>query len=53
MTDLFSMDISPSRTIFIQQAADLSQQAKAIQQAIGCIGAMLGQTSSLLLPLMH
>jgi DNA-binding beta-propeller fold protein YncE len=33
-----------------QQAADLSQQAKAIQQAIGCsnIGGMLGQTSSLL-----
>jgi spore germination protein YaaH len=33
-----------------QQAADLSQQAKAIQQAIGCsnIGGMLGQTSPLL-----
>jgi hypothetical protein len=33
-----------------QQAADLSQQVKAIQQAIGCsnIGGMLGQTSSLL-----
>jgi len=32
-----------------QQAADLSQQAKAIQQAIGCsnIGGMLGQTSPL------
>jgi hypothetical protein len=30
-----------------QQAADLSQQAKAIQQAIGCsnISGMLGQTS--------
>ena len=36
-----------------QQAADLSQQAKAIQQAIGCsnIGGMLGQTSPSLLPL--
>jgi len=33
-----------------QQAADLSQQAKAIQQAIGCsnIGGMLGQTNQLL-----
>jgi hypothetical protein len=30
-----------------QQAADLSQQAKSIQQGIGCsnIGGMLGQTS--------
>jgi hypothetical protein len=36
-----------------QQAADLSQQAKAIQQTIGCsnIGGMLGQTSPSLLPL--
>jgi hypothetical protein len=36
-----------------QQAADLSQQAKAIQQGIGCsnIGGMLGQTSPSLLPL--
>ncbi len=36
-----------------QQAADLSQQAKAIQQAIGCsnIGGMLEQTSPSLLPL--
>jgi hypothetical protein len=36
-----------------EQAADLSQQAKAIQQAIGCsnIGGMLGQTSPSLLPL--
>lgn len=33
-----------------QQAADLSQQAKAIQQAIGCgnIGGILGQTNQLL-----
>jgi spore germination protein YaaH len=36
-----------------QQAADLSQQAKAIQQTIGCsnTGEMLGQTSPSLLPL--
>jgi len=36
-----------------QQAADLSQQAKAIQQAIGGskIRGMLGQTSPPLLPL--
>ena len=36
-----------------QQAADLSQQAKAIQQSIGCsnVGGMLGQTSPSLLPL--
>ena len=36
-----------------QQAADLSQQAKAIQHAIGCrnFGGMLGQTSPSLLPL--
>src|SRR5215469_14650987 len=36
-----------------QQAADLSQQAKAIQQSIGCsnVGWMLGQTSPSLLPL--
>jgi len=33
-----------------QQAADLSQQAKATQQAIGCsnVGGMLGQTNQLL-----
>ena len=33
-----------------QQAAELSQQAKAIQQAVGCsnIGGMLRETSSLL-----
>src|SRR5215831_8251953 len=33
-----------------QQAADLSQQAKAIQQSIGCgnIGGMLRQTNQLL-----
>jgi YVTN family beta-propeller protein len=36
-----------------QQAADLSQQARAIQQAIGCsnTSGMLGQTSPSLLPL--
>jgi hypothetical protein len=36
-----------------RQAAELSQQAKAIQQAIGCsnISGMLGQTSRSLLPL--
>ncbi|HXX98288.1 MAG TPA: hypothetical protein VEL11_14345 [Candidatus Bathyarchaeia archaeon] len=35
-----------------KQAADLSQQAKAIQQTIGCsTGGMLGQTSLSLLPL--
>jgi len=36
-----------------KQAADLSQQAKAIQHAIGCrnFGGMLGQTSPSLLPL--
>jgi hypothetical protein len=36
-----------------EQAADLSQQAKSIQQAIGCsnIGGMLGQSSPSLLPL--
>jgi hypothetical protein len=36
-----------------QQAAELTQQAKAIQQAIGCskIGGMLAQTSPSLLPL--
>ena len=39
--------------ITAQQASDLSQQAKGIQQAIGCsnIGGMLGQTSPSLLPL--
>ena len=33
-----------------QQAAELTQQAKAIQQAIGCsnVGGMLGQTNQLL-----
>jgi len=36
-----------------QQAADLNQQTKAIQQAIECsnIGGMLGQTFPSLLPL--
>ena len=36
-----------------QQAAELTQQAKAIQQAIGCsnVGGMLRQTSPSLLPL--
>jgi DNA-binding beta-propeller fold protein YncE len=36
-----------------QQAAELTQQAKAIQQSIGCsnIGGTLGQTSRSLLPL--
>jgi len=37
----------------LQITIELTQQAKAIQQAIGCsnIGGMLGQTSSSLLPL--
>jgi len=36
-----------------QQAAELTRQAKATQQAIGCsnTGGMLGQASSSLLPL--
>jgi len=36
-----------------QQAAELTQQAKAIQQGIGCsnISGLLGQTSPSLLPL--
>jgi hypothetical protein len=36
-----------------QQAAELTQQAKAIQQSIGCnnTSGMLGQTSPSLLPL--
>jgi len=36
-----------------QQAAELTQQAKAIQQAIGCsnIGGMFGQSSPSLVPL--
>jgi hypothetical protein len=37
----------------LQQAAELTQQAKTIKQSIGCsnIGGMLGQTSPSLLPL--
>jgi hypothetical protein len=42
-----------NRQLTPQQATDFTQQANAIQQAIGCsnVGGMLGQTSPSLLPL--